>query len=482
MFSRFRVHWIHLCGFAGVAALGLACGCRPAGNSSTTTAKNPGPFTYPKGVWTESPVATGTPVHLWRSEANDNSSAVSFLFADKQNVHLVIVSSDGRIAHQDIFAGIIQFNSENFKGVSGYHGLQYLDDKSNLARTDLETMPGSRWLVWRGLQVSDDAKSWLYTVYVDGKWHVISPAGDLATSDSAPPLSLAKSGAGYGALLLRGKDSVLLLSGKEQVLPGIEAGYLELSPDGKRYALFLEQSPGKWSIDVDGKIDSRQFDSPADIQFSPDSSRVAYVAELGKASIGLEYGTAAEVQHPSRSPQFSADSHHVAWVVSDGAGRCSIIADGKPSQTFTGVSRPVLSDDGTQVSFLALVGGKTHLFVNNMDKGTTQDPGWMFFDPTGKRVAIPVGTGRGNEHAMRVDGQDGPTFQGQIDEGTFGPDGAKIAYHAVRAGKIVLVVGGSIKETDYNSVFWDSGAFRSSGIFRGLGITGNQVTAFKYAP
>jgi hypothetical protein len=173
---------------------------------------------------------------LWRSQANDNSSAGSFLFADKTNAHLVIASSEGRIAHQDTFSGIIEFNSENFRGVSGYHGLQYIDGKTNRARMDLETMPGSRWLVWRGLQVSDNAKSWLYTMYVDGKWHVVSSEGDAAVSDSSPPLSLAKSGSGYGALLLRGKDSILLLSGKEQVLPGIEAGYLELSPDGKRYA------------------------------------------------------------------------------------------------------------------------------------------------------------------------------------------------------------------------------------------------------
>jgi hypothetical protein len=233
---------------------------------------------------------------------------------------------------------------------------------------------------------------------------------------------------------------------------------------------------------VDGKIDSRQFDAPADIQFSPDGSRVAYVAILGKTPIGLEYGIATEVQHPTRSPQFSADSHHLAWAVSDGTGRQSIIVDGKPSQTFAGVSRAVFSDDGSQVSFLATVEGKTHIFLNNVDEGVAQDPGWMFFDSAGKRFAIPVGTSSSKAHVMRVDGQDGPAFQGGIDEGAFGPDGAKVAYHAVRAGKIVLVIDGSIKETGYDSVFWESGAFRSSGIFRGLGIAGNQVEAFSYAP
>jgi uncharacterized repeat protein (TIGR03803 family) len=40
-------------------------------------------FTYPKGIWTEVPIPTGTPINLWRMRTNENSSAASFLFEDK---------------------------------------------------------------------------------------------------------------------------------------------------------------------------------------------------------------------------------------------------------------------------------------------------------------------------------------------------------------------------------------------------------------
>lgn len=189
--------------FAAIAlmvTLGLSACSRPA-SSPTTSQSVPGnllssaqqnPFSYPKAVWTESLIDVGSPTHLWRQRANEDSSAASFLFADRKSVHLVIVSSDGRIVHQDTFAGIIEFNSENFQGDSGYHGLQYQDEKTALARIDLETMPGTRWLVWLGIRVSDAGKAWMYSVYADGKWNVVSGngAGPNAIADYTGAISI----------------------------------------------------------------------------------------------------------------------------------------------------------------------------------------------------------------------------------------------------------------------------------------------------
>lgn len=207
-----------------------------------------------------------------------------------------------------------------------------------------------------------------------GKWEVVSGNSKVASSDTVPIMSLAMSGTTYGAILRRGQDSILLLSGKEQVLPMVKsAGYLALSADGKRFALFVEQSPGKFALDVDGKLDLRQFDEPKDIKFSPDGKRLAYVARSGKDVIGLEYGSETEVRHPIFPPQFSADSHHVAWVMAEAPGHIKMLVDGKGSQTFRATSQPVLSDDGGQIGFLAMFQGKKHVFRNDIDEGVVAE-------------------------------------------------------------------------------------------------------------
>jgi hypothetical protein len=84
---------------------------------------------------------------------------------------------------------------------------------------------------------------------------------------------------------------------------------------------------------------------------------------------------------------------------------------------------------------------------------------------------------------MRVDGQDRPTFpEGVSPTGTFGPDGKRVAYYAFRSKKVLLVVDDWTKETTYDDVIWENGAFRDSGIFRGIGITKDEIHAFTFAP
>ena len=58
------------------------------------------------------------------------------------------------------------------------------------------------------------------------------------------------------------------------------------------------------------------------------------MARSGKDVIGLEYGSEKEVRHPIFPPQFSADSHHVAWVMAEAPGHIKMLVDGKGSQTF----------------------------------------------------------------------------------------------------------------------------------------------------
>jgi len=360
----------------------------------------------------------------------------------------------------------------------------------------LERMPGARWLVWHDLQISEGAKRWLYSVYADGKWEVVYGGAKVASSDWLPITSLCESGATYGAILRRNQGAVLLLSGKEQALPSVRYGKLRTSADGKRFAFFVEQAPGKFALNVDGKLEPRQFDAPGavklspdgsfddpeTIKFSPDGSRLAYVVRIGKDVLGLEQGSTTEIHHPCWPPEFSADSRHIAWSVTQGDGRQAVLVDGKASRSFSGVSHPFLSDDGGQFAFLAVIQGKTHVFRNNADEGAVASAGDIFFDPAGTRWAYQVGTSAKKLSFMRVDHSDGPVFREGIGDGAFGPDGSRIAYYAFRSGKVVLVVNATTKQTAYGSVIWDDKAFRASGIFRGLGITRSEVRAFNFAP
>jgi uncharacterized protein (DUF2147 family) len=91
------------------------------------------------------------------------------------------------------------------------------------------SIPQAPLSLWDDVRVSDDAKAWLYSVYKDGKWDVVSGDSKVAYSDTIPVVSLSKSGNAYGALVARGQESVLILSGKEQVFPAAPTRDLRLS-------------------------------------------------------------------------------------------------------------------------------------------------------------------------------------------------------------------------------------------------------------
>ena len=138
-------------------------------------------------------------------------------------------------------------------------------------------------------------------------------------------------------------------------------GSIVFSPDGRRVG-FAALRDDRWRVVVDGTegppYAGVSSDPPA---FSPDSQRVAYVAErvVGNQIERLVVADGVEgkpYQAIPVPPAFSLNSKHFTYVADRGGERVVVVdrMEGRPYFCVRG--RPVLSNDGTHVVYTAIAG------------------------------------------------------------------------------------------------------------------------------
>jgi Tol biopolymer transport system component len=157
-----------------------------------------------------------------------------------------------------------------------------------------------------------------------------------------------------------GKEFIVV--GKQEHDPFDAVTYPFFSPDETKVA-YLAKSGNKWHLMIENeKVASDYDDLPAYtysrwfMEFSPDSSKIAFSAKKEDKFLLAVYGgtdePATEYEVSGR-PSFSPDSSKVAYIVrqKDGA-KSAVIVNGKQGPMFDrAYTRPVFSDDGTKVAY-----------------------------------------------------------------------------------------------------------------------------------
>jgi hypothetical protein len=276
----------------------------------------------------------------------------------------------------------------------------------------------------------------------------------------------------------RGARWLAVVDGVEREVDGWISG-LMFSPDSRHVAYgVLRGFPnstlsGKESFAVDG-VEGKEYEQSIGglrgFVFSPDSRRVAYVAELpppgrdSQAGRGKEFvvvdgveGKEYDLIDPEGSkgtPVFSPDSRRVAYVAQLG-GKEFVVVDGVEGKEGSGDL--VFSPDGRRVAYLANRGdkqlvvvdgveGKEYFWIDVHAEDAPLFGGLPVFSPDSKRVAYAASDLEpGGEPArpgvkclVVVDGVEGKRYDGIITgPPVFSPDSHHVAYtvaHVARPG------------------------------------------------
>jgi len=210
------------------------------------------------------------------------------------------------------------------------------------------------------------------------------------------------------AIPTAGAKKRLYLNGKP--VAGVEgvAG-VEFSPDGKRWAAWCIEHPASWVV-VDGKK-QQDYTRVRDLVFSPDSSRVLYIAEAGVKHFvvvdGVEDQGATNILI---KPFFARTGNHYAYAVTETNSMDSrrAVIDGNRHPTGRYINNLQLGPDGSRHAYYRAVDAlSSRLVIDGEEVGSENAEGsQMAFSPNGRHVAALARPPVGNQgRSLYVDGE-----------------------------------------------------------------------------
>ena len=176
-----------------------------------------------------------------------------------------------------------------------------------------------------------------------------------------------------------------------RLLPGAAPASLSVSPDRKRVAFFRKAIDGrKWSLVVD-ETEGKQFDAVGKMNplFSPDSQRVAYVAEKKKRQLVVVDGREEKQYNSVGGVRFSPDSRHVAYMASEGAERFIVLDGVEQSLRFDGMhaSGPIFGPNSERLGYVAKRGMKWVVVIDGKEGKEYDGAGGLVFSPDSRQWA-----------------------------------------------------------------------------------------------
>ena len=255
----------------------------------------------------------------------------------------------------------------------------------------------------------------------------------------------------------------------------------EGSPDRRR-VVFVDHQDDGWVAIIDGKP-GKKYDAISNVNFSPDSKRVAYCAEQN----GSKFLVVDRVESKPYSREsdmyaiFSPDSQRVAFMARK-AGRNFVVIDGVEGKPYASIRKggltPIFSPNSKRFAYAAEISDEKWVMVldgvESKTYGGVDDP---FFSPDSQHVMFKAW--RNSRELVVIDGVEGPEVDGLVHVpigpgAPFSPDSKRTAYSTLGRGKEFVIADGKAGP-EYDHVKWDSLFFSSKSQLAYSAKTGNDA-------
>ncbi len=269
----------------------------------------------------------------------------------------------------------------------------------------------------------------------------------------------------------------------------VARGMPVISPDGNYWAAIVRDGDDT-RVMLNGQMSGR-YDMIYALDFSPDSMKLAYIAQDGEeffVYVNQDRHESYPLVHPDVGLVFSPDSEDLVYLAQTGDEEWSLIKNGTARAAFEEIKHLTFSPDSSRLAYAAKKDGKWHLaegadggdigpayddiahvafcpqsenlayiarkedgsamVVNGEEEGEFDEiPGQPMFSRDGERLAYAVAEQRRGDVRMRMvlDGNTGPAFD-RIGAYQFSPDGEDFAYMAEKDEKGRIVHNGEEHE------------------------------------
>jgi Tol biopolymer transport system component len=270
-------------------------------------------------------------------------------------------------------------------------------------------------------------------IVVDGQeW----PAFDQVTM----PVFALDGRVGYGAQ--KDKQWTVSIAGKPIVqCDHIADGMPIFSADAKHFAIEVEIG-NKWNINLDG-TPGPGFDTITNVTFSPNGSRLAYIAEdAGKTHVIIDGKDEPQPDGIRKNSfVFSPDGKHYGYTANVGEKQ-AVFIDGQKKTAYDGAAPPVFSRDGAHIAYAAAKGKKQVMVIDGVESPEYDSAAMPVFSPDGSRLAYTAI--KDHQNFVVLDGKPGPGYDDiGFNAMVFSPDNLHFAYGAKKANHWVLVSDGA---------------------------------------
>lgn len=185
--------------------------------------------------------------------------------------------------------------------------------------------------------------------------------------------------------------------------------------------------------------------------FSPDGSRVAYVAVKGAERFVVINGKKGKAFDWARTLFFSLDGKKVAYLAGR-KGKSFIGVDDREIAAYGNACRPVFSPDGRKVAYEVKGGDeevgedKEFVVVGNKKGPAYNEVRRLGFSPDNRYFVYAAR--KGDKWFVVVDDKEGPAYDAVEGLVFGGSDGLQVMYRARKEGKQFIVIGSEERPAD----------------------------------
>lgn len=218
-------------------------------------------------------------------------------------------------------------------------------------------------------------------------------------------------------------------------------GFVQFSPDSERYAysaqtggLNARDIPAEHFVVVNDKEGRHYAGIGDDLEFSPDSQHLLYVAKLSEQKLAVVIDDVQGKIYDAWNigyPVFSPDSRRVAYVVSTrlDKGDKFVVLDGNEEKRYQGMSLnyPVFSPDSKHFAYVASNEGKSFAVLDGVERKGYSLVLSLIFSPDSSQLAYIAYSN--NKPMVVINGVEGKQYD-EIEDLQFSPDGKHFIYAA----------------------------------------------------
>lgn len=243
----------------------------------------------------------------------------------------------------------------------------------------------------KDLRISPDNRIF-YIAETEEKQVVVDEIeGKMYSAVSAATLRFSADGKRSGYIASAGSQNFLVIDGQEIVIEeGVNPQDFIFSPDGQSFSYIAKQADDTFYNVTGGvKGTARNYNSAADLAYSPDGKKLAYKAfytdKGASVFTGEEEGKLYERLSEASPIVFSSDSQKIAYVAQKGE-ELFVVLNSSEEKSYQEIRNITFSADSKNIFYLAKKDNKVFLVINGKEKEPYDEIMAPAFSADGKKV------------------------------------------------------------------------------------------------